>query len=256
MHNSITKYSRMKLFFVLCFVLAIPFWIIGAWDTQTISRVLPIQLPFSALSAFIPFFVAIILSENRGGFLGQIIDFHKIKNKILFIPLIFFMPLAVFFTYIISQKFEQNLPPIIIDIPKQIRFFLLFLLAAIGEEMGWTGFAFQRAIEKYNPLYSALLISLIWMAWHTIPYIQTGRSEIWIIGQIIGSIFERLLLFYLFLKMGRPVSLAILFHTIINVSEFTYPINGSLYNAPIMALVVAPFGLWAGVKLWAMRLKH
>ena len=163
--------------------------------------------------------------------------------------------MAVFVTFLIAQFLGRDLPPFEFDLANQIRFFALFLFAGIGEEMGWTGFAFQRLLNNHNPLIAALIVSIIWMIWHLIPYIQTNRPPMWIAGQIIGSIFERLILFYFFLRMGRAVSLAILFHMMVNVAEFTYPINGSFYDAPIMAIVVAPFGIWAAWGLWHFRLK-
>lgn len=250
------KNSRLIWFFALCFILAIPFYLSGFNNSDLISQTVSIDLPISAFIAFVPFFAALIVTEKRIHFLKEIWDFGKIRNPILLIPLFAFMHFAVGATYLIAKAKSPDLPPIVFDLATQMRFLVLFYFAAIGEEMGWTAFAFTKLLRKTNPLKAALIVSIIWMIWHLIPYIQTGREIIWIISHMIGSVFERLFLFYLFLKTGRAVSVAIVFHTLVNMAEFTYPINGSLYDAPIMAFVVAPFGLWAAWQLWRMRLNN
>lgn len=248
--------SPLKRFLALCILLALPFYLSG-WDSSgLISRYLSIDLPISAFIAFVPFIAALIVCKSRLNFIKEIWEFAKIRRPVLLIPLFLFMHFAVAVTYMIAKTVSPELPPITIDAAAQLRFFALFYFAAIGEEMGWTAFAFNRLLANYTPLVAALIVSVAWMAWHLIPYIQTGRDAVWIVSQMIGSIFERLVLYYVFLKTGRAVSIAIIFHTLVNMSEFTFPINGSMYNAPIMLLVVMPFGIWAAWQLRRMRLNN
>jgi len=53
-------------FFLLLIVLSVPFWLLGFWE----GKLLPAQLPISALQAVCPLLAAVILTgwhEGRGG---------------------------------------------------------------------------------------------------------------------------------------------------------------------------------------------
>ena len=40
------------------------------------------------------------------------------------------------------------------------------LLAGFLEEIGWTGFATPRLLERYSPLQAGLILGLLWALWH------------------------------------------------------------------------------------------
>lgn len=42
------------------------------------------------------------------------------------------------------------------------------LLAGFFEEIGWTGFATPRLLERYSPLRAGLILGLAWGAWHAL----------------------------------------------------------------------------------------
>jgi membrane protease YdiL (CAAX protease family) len=46
----------------------------------------------------------------------------------------------------------------------------LIPIAAVGEEFGWRGYALPRLQRRMPPLAAALLIGIIWAAWH-LPYL-------------------------------------------------------------------------------------
>jgi membrane protease YdiL (CAAX protease family) len=56
----------------------------------------------------------------------------------------------------------------LINIPALIFFLQMpLLLGAVGEELGWRGFALPRLLSKYHPITSSLILALPWMFWHT-----------------------------------------------------------------------------------------
>jgi hypothetical protein len=57
--------------------------------------------------------------------------------------------------------------------------------------------------------------------------------------QSLNSIGLRVLIVWLFLNTGMSIFAAVLFHTMINVSEFAYPVYGSHYDPFLTTLVVA-----------------
>jgi membrane protease YdiL (CAAX protease family) len=51
----------------------------------------------------------------------------------------------------------------------EVRLDFLIPLAALGEELGWRGFALPRLQSRIGPLSASLVIGVIWAAWH-LPY--------------------------------------------------------------------------------------
>jgi CAAX protease family protein len=80
--NASRENRSLKYFFLFVFILSVPIWLIGGKKLP-----LPVNLPFSALTAFVPMFAASILCYKRDGFDGirellkKAWDHHKIKNK-------------------------------------------------------------------------------------------------------------------------------------------------------------------------------
>jgi uncharacterized protein len=42
------------------------------------------------------------------------------------------------------------------------------LLAGFFEEIGWTGFATPRLLERFSPLHAGLILGLLWALWHAL----------------------------------------------------------------------------------------
>jgi uncharacterized protein len=74
-------------FFVLVYLLSIPFWILGALGPDT-TKILPIKLPISALMTFCPLIAAVILVYKKQKMPGvkQLLklafDIKKIKDAV------------------------------------------------------------------------------------------------------------------------------------------------------------------------------
>ena len=62
------------------------------------------------------------------------------------------------------------------------------LLAGLFEELGWTGFATPRLLEKYSPLKAGLLLGLLWSFWHVLADFVSNISTMgagWVIWFLI-----------------------------------------------------------------------
>ena len=94
--------SRSPLkFFLLVFILSIPFWLIGAASgLQLLSG-----LPVSSLMTFCPLVAAAILvyRENKTAgvtaLLKRSFDYQRIRAKIWYVPTVFLMPCVTLLTY-------------------------------------------------------------------------------------------------------------------------------------------------------------
>jgi hypothetical protein len=84
---------------------------------------------------------------------------------------------------------------------------------------------------------AALLMGVLWALWHVIPYIQAGRPSDWIVWQCANSVGLRALIVWLYLEAGRSVFVVIVFHAMIDVSDYLFPNYGS-HSDPFVASVV------------------
>jgi membrane protease YdiL (CAAX protease family) len=54
---------------------------------------------------------------------------------------------------------------------------ILTILAGMGEEFGWRGFALPRLQARHNALVSSLIVGLIWGIWHIPLYLTPGTIQ-------------------------------------------------------------------------------
>ena len=245
--QSSTNKSPFK-FFLLVFALSIPFLILGAL-ADDLTKFLPLKLPISSLMAFCPMLAAIILVYKNGKpggvkeLLKQAFDYEKIKEKKWYIPIILLMPGILLMSYWFMQIAGVSLPKPQIPILSAFFFFFIFLIGAIGEKIGWMGYAIDPMQNKWGALMASIILGLGWAIWHIIPYSQAHQTSIWIVWQCIGTVFIRVIMVWLYNNTGKSVFATVLFHVMINVSMFMFPNYGSHYDpfvgAIFMMLTVA-----------------
>jgi membrane protease YdiL (CAAX protease family) len=54
---------------------------------------------------------------------------------------------------------------------------ILTILAGVGEEFGWRGFALPRLQARHNALVSSLIVGLIWGTWHIPLFLTAGTVQ-------------------------------------------------------------------------------
>jgi len=92
---------------------------------------------------------------------------------------------------------------------------------AMGEELGWRGFALPRLFDNYPPLMASLILGILVAGWHT-PLFVTG-----LYSQVplrVMFIVATIILYALIANgTGGSVLLAMLFHAALNAgAEFTF----------------------------------
>ncbi len=74
--------------------------------------------------------------------------------------------------------------------------FTSFLVNPIGEETGWTGFATPRLQQRFHPWLSAVILGVIWSAWHLpgffVPSGMGAFNPVNFIFFVLSSIFIRI----------------------------------------------------------------
>jgi hypothetical protein len=104
---------------------------------------------------------------------------------------------------------------------------VLLLLAAVFEELGWRGYAFDSLQSRFNLFWSSLLFGVLWSAWH-LPLIfvkESYQSEIlrenpWFAVNFFVSIVPLgFIISWFCIKNRKSVLAAILFHFVVNLSQ-------------------------------------
>jgi len=219
-------------YFLLVLLLSVPIWLIGG------NRLpLPINLPVSAVTTFIPAIAAAILCYRRSGSTGvkellkKAWDFNKIKNKIWYLPALFLAPMIYLFSYVVIRLTGLPLPDPIIIPPLMVpAFFVIFLIGDMGEELGWSGYAIDPMQNRWGAVKASLILGVVWAIYHSVTFVQTHHTTSWIVWQCIKAVAMRMVIVWIYNKTGKSVSAANLYHATDNVSAFLFPNYGSHYN--------------------------
>lgn len=221
-------------FFLLVFILSVPFWILGTFVNTT--GIFPINLPIAALMLLCPITAAIILTrkaDKKNGvklLLSRVVDYNKIKNPIWYLPTFLLIPILMLSACAIMKWLNIPIPKQNVHLIDTIILFVLFFIGAICEEVGWTGYVTDPLQSRYGAFNAALIIGTIWAVWHIIPYIQAHRTPIWIFWQCLGTVAIRIIIVWLYNNSGKSLITAILCHTTVNMSEYLFPNYGSNYD--------------------------
>jgi uncharacterized protein len=188
-------------FFLLVFALSIPFWLVGA----TAGLQLLPGLPVAALMFVCPATAALIcvFSESNG------------LMHVMGVPL----PAPQF------------------SVSAALGMSVAFFVSALGEELGWSGYALDPMQHRWNALGASIVLGLVWAAWHIVPFWQAHRSEAWIV--------------WLYNNTDKSVFAATVCHASSNVSIFV-PNYGSYYDPRFSGLITA-FAAAIVTVVWGPR---
>ena len=250
-------------FFLLVFLLSIPFWVLGA-IAPDFTEIFPIKLPISALMTFCPIIVAVILvyKEQRGQGVNQLLrlafDFKRINDKWWYLPIICLMPVNAILSYGYTKFTGALIPEPQTPVLSILIFFGIYFFGAIGEEVGWSGYAISPLQNRFGALNASIILGFIWAIWHIIPWSQTHQTSVWIVWQSVCTVLLRVVMVWLFNNTGKSVFGMVLFHAMINISPYLIPNQGVHYDPfstsifLILTVVVIVF-LWGSKTLARYR---
>jgi len=249
--------STEKLVFnysLLVFALSIPIWIIGG---LTGLQLLP-GLPFGSLMTVCPMIAALILVYRErklagvSALLKRSFDFQRTKAKVWYIPVVLLMPVVMVLAYEMMRLLGLPLPTPEISLLSGLTLFPVFFVAALGEELGWSGYIIDPMQERWGALRASIVLGIIWAAWHVVPFMQVPRSPVWIVSQCLFIAAARVLQVWLYNNTGKSVFGQAVFHAMLNVSWQLFPNNGSHYDPRIAAPVVVVMAVLVAV-VWGPR---
>jgi len=229
------------VFFVLAFTLSIPFLVFGS---ITGIEIMP-GLPVAAFSTICPMLAAFIIVywENRTAgivsLLKRAFDYKRIKVKIWYIQILLLMPFVMILSFIVIRLMGTPIPAPKIEVLPTLILCIVFFIAALGEELGWSGYVIDPMQSKMGALMASFVLGSIWAVYHYIGLGQAHRSVEWIVWWSLGTVAMRVIIIWLYNNTGKSVFAAALFHMMINVTWQLFPINGSFYDPQITSIILA-----------------
>lgn len=224
----------------MVFALSLPFWLIGS---ATGARLLP-GLPISSLMVVCPAIAAAILvygEDKTTGvrrLLGRSFDHGRIGTKVWYAPILLLMPGLMVLAYGLMILAGAPLPPPEFPVLALPAMLLAFFASALGEELGWSGYATDPMQERWGALRAGVLLGIVSAAWHGVPLAQAGRSAAWIAWWCLFTVAGRVLIVWVYNNAGKSVFAASLFHATSNVSWQLFPNQGSHWDPSIVAPIV------------------
>ncbi len=117
-------------------------------------------------------------------------------------------------------------------------FIFVFLTLALGEELGFRGYALPKLLERHSPLTASLILGVMRVIWH-VPLVVVAGDPPWVFAIVIAG---DILFTWIFLHTRGSVLIAMLLHSALNASGAVF---GGLFTGAYAAqnylLLVALF---------------
>ena len=238
---SIRRSGRSPLrFFLLVFALSVPLFVMGALVPL---ELLP-GLPVSSLSVLCPVTAAVLLVYREERWTGvtdllkRSFDYGRIKGAVWYLPTVLLMPAVAILTYGLMRLMRLPLPAPQLSSWAALTMAPVFFAAALGEELGWSGYATDPLENRWNALWAGVLLGVVGAAWHLVLLAQAGRPPSWIAWQSLCLVALRILIVWLYNNTGKSVFAAAACHATYNVSWQLFPNQGSHYDPRITGLIM------------------
>jgi membrane protease YdiL (CAAX protease family) len=232
-HQDMGARTRTKrspvFFFVLTFLLSVPFYILNALAHMNIVFEPAMGALYISLLTLTPITSASILTFRRSGrdgvkgLLGRILDLKRITRSEWYVPILLLTPLIFLLSLGVMVLSGAPIPPALTPAVALPAVFLFFFILASGEEVGWMGYAFEPMQAQGGALRASLVLGIIWAVWHLPFFVFMMADPVIILTQILTLVGTRILAAWIFNNTGKSVFAVILFHAADNTALVTLP---------------------------------
>ncbi|MCO5252119.1 MAG: CPBP family intramembrane metalloprotease [Candidatus Kapabacteria bacterium] len=244
-----TKSSNNKpliSFFIIAFILA---WglisVAIAKNYGWIDLEIPVE-PFLIIGSWVPniaaFLVLAIVLKRNGGITELLKGWLKFKvSAFWYIVTTFPLILAAMSIFIYKLLFGvAPVNDIMYDPVGLIALMIMITITgAMGEELGWRGFALPRLQSRTSALRASILLGLIWVLWHSpLWFAGIGFEEIPFLAYAIIGVSFTVLVTWACNNSRGSLLIASLFHLTLNVSVNIIE-NKALYILAFLFMALA-----------------
>lgn len=116
------------------------------------------------------------------------------------------------------------------------------VVVAVGEEVGWRGWLLPALQNKYSPLFSSVLLGIVWGFWHFPLFIIGGYNQPpqMVFAKVGLCIFLSVLFTCCYNRANGNVLVAILLHTALNSTQRFIPITEEMSMLMILTILTLP----------------
>ena len=95
---------------------------------------------------------------------------------------------------------------------------VLMITGALGEEVGWRGFALPRLLERFSPIVASLLLGAVWGIWHLPSFFVSGlpQAGLQIPVFLVGALSLSVIVTWMLIHARGSVFLSMLLHFSVN----------------------------------------
>ena len=254
--------SNLLLFFLVSFLA----WLI--WIPQALHRfgliawAPSLQSPLNALTVWAPGLAAMFALSRESGSLGVKALFSRLKlwrvGVVWYIVALSLEPVrwlvALGIDRALGREYELGRgllrgvfgPSAAFMIPVAVVF---TLPNALGEELGWRGFALPRLQERRGVLVATLGIGLFWGFWHVPAWIAWGDAELSLLSlglMVVSTIPAAVIFTWLFNRTGGSLWIPIVYHASIANKGYFLPDQPTYTETALLwiAALVLVIGGW------------
>ena len=166
--ENFAKRYPLTLFFVLATAIS---WFIfipgiltafGRWNVAVNGTILTL------LASFGPLLAALVVTLMTGGLKSGQSLFSSVFNRRFQAKWLAASTLILAGVFGIAVAIAQltGTPPLKAEATALLPLLLFVLLASLGEEVGWRGFALPKLQQSQSPLKASLILSIFWWFWH------------------------------------------------------------------------------------------
>ncbi len=251
------KRIQLPLFFLLSFLFSWIVWAPQAAGVLGIAGVsIPAESPLNLLAVWGPALAAIIvaaLATGRTGLRKLFGSLGQWRVGIQWYVLVLLLPAGMWLAGRVldmllrrSYELESVLSQVGPQYAMMLPFFIIFALpSALGEEIGWRGFALPRLQGKYSALVSTVILGLLWALWQLPHNIGQGQTGTALLLGVLSILPLTVLFTWVYNSTNGSLLLAWLFHAALIITGYllaplpTYSDDIFLWLVAIIVVIVA-----------------
>jgi membrane protease YdiL (CAAX protease family) len=212
-------------YFIIAFAFTGFFWTLAALGARGVIPTLP---GLTVIGTFGPLVAAVIVTAQESGraglrsLLGRIVHWRVAP---VWYGVVLLGPMLL---YLVAMALEVALggqPPslgaLIGALPIVVIYTVyMVIFVALGEEVGWRGYALPALQARYGALLASVILGVLWALWHLPVFFNpdTHYSDLPFVLQVAIQVPLAILFTWVFNSTGGSVLTAILLHAVTNAS--------------------------------------
>jgi len=212
-------------YFVIAFAFTWFFWTLAALGARDVIPTLP---GLTVIGTLGPLVAAVVATAQEGGraglrsLLGRIVQWRVAPiwyGVVLLGPILLYLAALALEVLVLGEQ-PPTLGALIGVLPILVIFTVyMMIFVAIGEEVGWRGYALPALQARYGALVSSVILGALWALWHLPAFFnpETLYSNLPFVLQLAFQIPVAILFTWVFNSTGS-VLMAILLHAVLNAA--------------------------------------